>query len=125
MLALLLAGAASVLPVPLIDRLWLFVVVLAFAQAMGLTAGALNFALVTGLVRSRMDIGKVSSITVPGGNTFGRSAPIIPGYIVSLSGSFDRTFIVAGLPPPLGATATFFVTRRPIQPQAARVPRFA
>lgn len=125
MVALLLIGAASMLLVPSIDHLWLIVVVLAFAQAMGLTASALNFALVTDLVRSRTDIGKVTSITVLGGNTFGLSAPIITGYIVSLSGSFDRAFIVAGFLPLLGAAATFLLTRRPIQPQVASVPRFA
>ena len=75
-------------------------------------------------MRSRVDIGKVTSITVVGGNTFCLSAPIITGYIVSLSGSFRRAFIVASLLPPL-AGAIFFPTRWPIRPHAGPVPRFA
>jgi len=74
-------------------------------------------------VRSRVDIGKVTSITVVGGNTFGLSTPIITGYIVSLSGSFRRAFIVAILLPLL-VGAIFFPTRWPIRPHAEPVPRF-
>jgi ACS family glucarate transporter-like MFS transporter len=72
--------------------------------------------LVTDLVRSRADIGKVTSTTVLGGNSFGLVAPIVTGYIVAITAGFDRAFLVAGLLPLVGAVATFTMTRRVIRP---------
>ena len=119
MLAVLLAGVGGMLLVPFVDELWLIILILSGVRALGLAGSALNFALVTDLVRSRSDIGKVTSITVLGGNTFGLASPIITGYVVALTGSFDRAFFVAGILPLIGAVATLTMTRRPIQPQAA------
>ena len=117
MLAVMLLGASIILLVPFVDELWIAIVILAIVRAMGLAGSALNFALVTDLVRNRADIGKVTSFTVLGGNSFGLMSPIITGYVVGWTGSFDRAFLVAGLLPLIGAVATFTMTRRPIQPQ--------
>jgi len=117
MIAVMLVGVSTILVVPLIDQLWVIVVILAFVRSLGLAGSALNFALVTDLVRSRADIGKVTAITVVGGNSFGVMAPIVTGYIIALTGSFDRAFIVAGLLPLAGAAATFLMTRSPIEPR--------
>jgi ACS family glucarate transporter-like MFS transporter len=117
--ALMLAGAACILLVPQIDQLWVIILVLAFVRALGAAGSALNFALVTDLVRNRSDIGKVTSITVVGGNTFGLMAPIVTGYVVGLTGSFDRAFVVAGILPLIGAVATLIMTRRAIMPERA------
>ena len=125
MLALLLLGASVILVVPLIDQLWLAILILAIVRAMGMAGSALNFALVTDLVRNRADIGKVTSTTVLGGNSFGLMAPIVTGYIIQLTGSFDRAFIVAGILPLVGAVATMTMTRRPIRPQPMGVPAIA
>jgi nitrate/nitrite transporter NarK len=123
MLAVMLAGAATILVVPLINELWLIITILACVRAMGLAGSALNFALVTDLVRSRADIGKVTSTTVLGGNSFGLMAPIVTGYIVEITGSFDKAFLVAGILPLIGAVATFTMTRRPIMPSVVPVGR--
>jgi ACS family glucarate transporter-like MFS transporter len=119
MLAVMLLGAAGILAVPFINSLGLIILLLACVRAMGLAGSALNFALVTDLVRSRADIGKVTSVTVLGGNTFGLLSPIITGYIVGWTGSFDRAFMVAGVLPLVGAAATLTLTRRPIRPEAS------
>jgi MFS family permease len=116
MIAVMLLGVSLILLVPLINELWLIILILAFVRALGLAGSALNFALVTDLVRSRADIGKVTAITVVGGNSFGLLAPIVTGYIIAWTGSFDRAFVVAGLLPVAGAAATFLMTRRPIEP---------
>lgn len=119
MIAVMLVGVSLILLVPLIDQLWIIVLILAFVRSLGLAGGALNFALVTDLVRNRADIGKVTAITVVGGNTFGLMAPIVTGYVIGLTGSFDRAFVVAGLLPLAGAAATFLMTRKPIEPSAS------
>ncbi len=116
MVAALLVGASAMMLVPLLDQLWLIIVLLAIVRAMGLAGSALNFALVTDLVRNRADIGKVTSTTVVGGNTFGLAAPIVTGYVVQLTGSFDNAFLVAGFLPLIGAVATLTMTLKPILP---------
>jgi MFS family permease len=123
--AVLLVGAACILLVPLLDELWVIILLLAGVRAMGLAGSALNFALVTDLVRNRADIGKVTSITVVGGNSFGLMAPIVTGYVVGLTGSFDRAFVVAGILPLIGAVATLTMTRKAILPERALAPRLA
>jgi ACS family glucarate transporter-like MFS transporter len=116
MIAVLLAGASSLMIIPLINQLWLIIGLLAVMRAMGMAGSALNFALVTDLVRNRSDIGKVTSTTVVGGNTFGLCAPIVTGYVVQITGSFDNAFYIAGFLPLIGAVATLTMTRRAILP---------
>ncbi len=116
MIAVLLVGAATLMVIPFIDQLWLILGLLALMRAAGLAGSALNFALVTDLVRNRSDIGKVTSTTVVGGNTFGLAAPIITGYVVQATGSFDNAFFIAGFLPLIGAVATLTMTRRAILP---------
>jgi MFS family permease len=117
MIALMLMGPATMLAVPYLNSLWSIVLVLSVAASMGWTASALNFALVTDLVRNPADIGKVTSITVLGGNSFGIMGPIVTGYVLAVTGSFNATFAVAGLLALLGAVCTLTLTRQPIEPQ--------
>jgi hypothetical protein len=44
--------------------------------------------------------------------------PIVTGYVVALTGSFNGTFAVAGVLALIGAAATLTMTRRPIEPYA-------
>ena len=69
----------------------------------------------TDLLRNPADIGKVTSITVLGGNSFGMMGPIVTGYVVALTGSFNGSFAVAGVLALIGAMATLTMTRRPIE----------
>jgi hypothetical protein len=48
---------------------------------------------------------------VLGGNTFGLLAPILTGYIVAATGSFDSAFIVAGALAFVGAVAALVLAR--------------
>ena len=117
MLAVLMLATSIILAVPFLDNLWAIVAVLAIARSTGAAGSALNFALVTDLVRNPADIGKVTSITVLGGNSFGMLGPIVTGYVVQLSGSFNGTFVVTGILALIGATATLTMTRQPVEAQ--------
>jgi ACS family glucarate transporter-like MFS transporter len=121
MIAVLLAGASTLMIIPFINQLWVIIVLLAAMRAAGLAGSALNFALVTDLVRNRSDIGKVTSTTVIGGNSFGLAAPIVTGYVVQITGSFDNAFFIAGFLPLIGAVATLTMTRRAILPDRIAV----
>ena len=122
MLAVLLAGAAGILAVPLLNALWAIILVLTCVRTMGLTASGLIFTLGTDLVRNRADVAKVTSITAMGGNAFGLASPIITGYIVGITGSFDSAFFIAGALPLIGATSVLVMTQGPIRPQIASTP---
>ena len=117
MLSVLLAGAAGILLVPMLNSLWAIILVLTCVRTMGLTASGLIFTLGTDLVRNRSDIAKVTSITAMGGNSFGLASPIVTGYIVGITGSFDNAFFIAGALPLIGAASVLLMTRRPIRPQ--------
>lgn len=119
MIAVMLLGPTAMLLMPYLNSLWSILVVLSVAASMGWTASALNFALVTDLVRNRADIGKVTSVTVLGGNIFGIMGPIVTGYVLERTGSFNATFLVAGALALLGAACTLTLTRQPIEPQPA------
>lgn len=116
MIALMLMGPALMLLVPYLDNLWAIAAVLSVAASMGWTASATNFALVTDLLRGTADIGKVTSTTVLGGNLFGMMGPIVTGYVLQFTGSFNATFAVAGILALCGATATLTLTHQPIEP---------
>lgn len=118
MLAVLMITVGSILLVPFLDSLWAIVAVLALARSAGSAGSALNFALVTDLVRNRADIGKVTSITVLGGNSFGVMAPIVTGYVLALTGGFNGAFAVVGILGLTGAAITLLMTRKPIEPYA-------
>ncbi len=120
LLAAMLVSDAIILLVPALDSLWAIVVVLTIARAAGAAGSAMNFALVTDLVHNRADIGKVPSITVLGGNTFGMLGPIVTGYVVALTGSFNGSFVLTGILALCGAAATLTMTRRPIDAAASR-----
>jgi ACS family glucarate transporter-like MFS transporter len=115
LLAAMLVSDAVILLVPMLDSLTAIVVVLTVARTAGAAGSAMNFALVTDLVHNRADIGKVTSITVLGGNSFGMMGPIVTGYVVSLTGSFNGSFVLTGVLALCGAAATLTMTRRPIE----------
>lgn len=60
------------------------------------------------------DAGKASSFVIVGGNVFGILAPIVTGYVVQGSGSYNYAFIVAGLLLFLGAGISQLATGRRI-----------
>ena len=66
---------------------------------------AANGALVSDLLRSPADAGRATAFLVLGGNTFGLLAPIVTGYVVAATGSFNTAFVVAGALALVGAVA--------------------
>ena len=54
-------------------------------------------------------------ILISGGNIFGILAPIVTGYVIAGTGSYNWAFVVAGLLLAAGATISLTMTRRPIE----------
>jgi sugar phosphate permease len=83
------------------------------------SALTLNIAMTSDLVWQHNLVGTALGILVTGGITFGMLAPMITGYVVKETGSFDNAFYVAGGLLLLGAIISFTMTRRPISFDAA------
>jgi ACS family glucarate transporter-like MFS transporter len=78
------------------------------------SAITLNFALANDLISEPRVTGTVIGTQVLGGNLFGLTAPIITGFIVKATGSFNSAFILAGALLIFGALVSFTLTRKSI-----------
>jgi dipeptide/tripeptide permease len=80
------------------------------------SAVALNIAMIGDLLRTSADCGRATGLLILGGNIFGIMAPIVTGYVVQSTGSFNMAFVVAGVLLVLGAATVFLMARTPIGP---------
>jgi len=78
------------------------------------SAITLNFALANDLITEPRVTGTVIGTQVLGGNIFGLMAPMVTGFIVKATGSFNSAFILAGSLMIFGALASFAFTRKAI-----------
>ncbi len=111
-IAIMVVVAAVVLLVPFISNIWLLVGVFTVTLTAIASALAMNTALVSDLLPDGAHIGTATSMIVLAGNLLGLLAPIITGYVVSASGSYDWAFGIAGLLLLAGAVATLTMTRQ-------------
>ena len=125
-LCLLLTAVGLAIPFvqPLVGVMALVTVAVSFANV----GPAANGALVADILRSPADAGRAFAFLVLGGNTFGLLAPIVTGYIVAATGSFNSAFAAAGVLALIGAVAALALARgtlgeHPARPLAA--PRLA
>jgi MFS family permease len=117
--------AAVVVFVPFTDDTTLIITLFALSLS-GINAViSLNLALVTDLVHRASDVGKALSLTILSGNLFGLLAPIITGYVVQGSGSYNWAFGIAGVLLLIGAVALGTMTREIILPGTEPLPRAA
>jgi MFS family permease len=90
------------------------IALISVALACNTTVIALLYTLTNDLIEDPRTTGTVFGIVVLGGNLFGLLAPIVTGYIVKATGSFDSAFAISGALSFMGATTVFLFTRRPI-----------
>jgi len=111
----MMLSSAVILFTPFVDEIWLLLVLFTISLTGMATAISLNFSLVNDLLRNPEDSGKAMSILIVGGNTFGVAAPIVTGYVIQATGSYNWAFGIAGLLLVTGATILFTMTRTPIE----------
>jgi MFS family permease len=78
------------------------------------SALSLNIAMTSDLVWNSSMVGTAISIIILGGNIFGSIVPIVTGYIVKWTGSFNLAFYLAGGLLFLAALTSFTMTRTPM-----------
>ena len=85
------------------------------------SALTLNIAMTNDLVWDHDMAGTALGILILGGISFSLLAPIVTGYIVEKTGSFDNAFYLAGALLFAGALATITMSRRPLSFSAAEI----
>jgi MFS family permease len=111
LVALCLLLTASGMLIPFVNSLTVIIVLVSVTVSFANTGPAANATLTSDLLRSPADAGRAFAFLVLGGNVFGLLAPIVTGYLVQASGSFNSAFIAAGALALIGATVTLLVSR--------------
>jgi len=117
----MLAGAVILLA-PVTSSVPLVLLLIMVALGGVASTVALNIALVGDLIASSADAGRATGLLILGGNVFGILAPIVTGYVVQATGSFDAAFLVAGGLLLIGAASVFLLARHPIGATAPSLP---
>jgi MFS family permease len=98
LVALCLLLTAAGLAIPLVQSLAAVIALVTIAVSFANVGPAANGALVSDLLRSPGDAGRAFAFLVLGGNTFGLLAPIVTGYVVAATGSFNSAFVLLWFP---------------------------
>lgn len=114
MIAVAMLLAATILCAPPVEGVWLILALFALSLAGVAATTSLNFALLNDLLPNPADVGVAMAFLVVGGNLFGLLAPIVTGYVIAATGSYDMAFVIAGTLLVVGATSILTLTRRPI-----------
>jgi MFS family permease len=119
MIATAMMLAAVILFAPFVDSVWTLLGLIALSLTGVAATTSLNFALLNDLLPDPRDVGVAMAFLVVGGNIFGLMAPIVTGYVISATGSYDMAFAIAGALLITGAASILLLTRRPIGMGAA------
>jgi MFS family permease len=106
--------SAVVLLVPFVESTTAIMVLLTVSLSALSGAISLHYALMHDLLRNPTNAGKASSLVALGGNGFGLLAPIVTGYIVAGTGSYNWAFGTAGILLIAGAGLLIAFARKPI-----------
>ena len=112
--ALALLTGALILLVPFVNSMTLILVIFAIVLTGAATTTSQNFALLNDLLPNGGDVAKAMAVLVVGGNVFGLFAPIVTGYVVAATGSYNWAFGIAGGLLLLGAVLVLTLTHRPM-----------
>jgi MFS family permease len=125
LVALCLLLTAAGLAIPFVHSLAGVMALVTIAVSFANVGPAANGALVGDLLRSPSDAGRAFAFLVLGGNAFGLLAPIVTGYVVNATGSFNSAFVTAGVLALIGAVAALALSRGAIgeRPIAGLTPR--
>jgi MFS family permease len=111
MVAVMLVFSAVIVLLPFVNDIWAILAIFTVALTGTSAATGLNSALLTDLLVSPSDAGKAHAVLVVGGNIFGTLAPIVTGYVIADTGTFDATWYFCGALLIAGALIVMSFTR--------------
>jgi MFS family permease len=118
--AIALVTASVMLLAPYIENIWLILCLFSISLIGQSTAISLILALVNDLLRAPQNAAKAVALMTVGANCFGLAAPIVTGYVIAQTGSYDSAFFITGTLLVLGAFFILTMTRRPIDEVAVQ-----
>ena len=114
MVALMLACSALVLVTPWVSNTVVILALFSFTLTCVGSSVGLNIALLNDMLADAANVGRASSVLFTGAYLFGILAPIVTGYVVEGTGSYDAAFVIAGLLLIAGVVVSLTMTRSPI-----------
>ncbi len=114
MVIVFLLLSSVVLFTTFVDNEYMILALISLSLSAIASALSLNYTLANDLVEDPAIAGSVFGILVLGGNSFGLMAPILTGFIVKATGSFDSAFFLAGAILIVGALISFTLAKKPI-----------
>lgn len=114
LVAALLVGSSAMALSPFTDSSAIILMLLTISLACIQSALAMNYALTSDLLRHGQSVGTLTGLLLTFSNGFGIMAPVITGYVVAATNSFDGAFELAAVLVLIGATLALTATRRPI-----------
>src|SRR5262249_27211079 len=109
---ILLSGV--VLVTNMVANEYLLILLISMSLTCISSALSLNIAMTNDLVWNPDMVGTALGISIVGGNLFGSFVPVVTGYIVKWTGSFDLAFYIAGLLLFVAALICYTMTRKPL-----------
>jgi ACS family glucarate transporter-like MFS transporter len=109
-----LLGSSIILAAPWVDNAAILLALITLSLTGMGTAVSFNFALLNDQLKSPQDVGKAMSILVIGGNLSGAAAPIVTGYVIEATSSYDWAFGIAGFFLIAGSVIALTMTRKPV-----------
>jgi MFS family permease len=119
MVVIMLLCSSGILMTPWITETWVLLALFSISLTCIGSAVGLNITLTNDLLTDPGNAGRANGFLVTGGNLFGVLAPIVTGYVISGTGSYDWAFLVAGVLLICGAVTCWTMTREPISPEEA------
>jgi len=113
-IAVTMLVASCILLIPVADDITQLLVIFSLTLAGIASTTSLNFTLLNDLLPSSGDVGRAMAFVVVGGNVFGMLAPVVTGYVISLTGSYNWAFGIAGGLLVTGAAVILSMTRKPM-----------
>jgi MFS family permease len=110
-----LTAAGLIAAVPFVDSVPVLLGMIAVAIGCIATNTSQVFALTNDLLPNPKDIGKAMGFEVAAANVIGFMSPIVTGYVIDLSGSFNMAFVIAGGMMLVGTSSALFVANRPMR----------
>lgn len=102
--------------VPFVQSIVVVIFLFAWTLTTITTAITLNIALTSDLIVDEGSGGLAFGLLILGGNSFGLLAPIVTGFLVQSTGSFNIPFALAVALIIVGALLSWLLVKRPLQP---------
>jgi ACS family glucarate transporter-like MFS transporter len=110
-----LTAAGLIASVPFVDSVPVLLGMIAVAIGCIATNTSQVFALTNDLLPDPRDIGKAMGFEVAAANVIGFLSPIVTGYVIGFTASFNMAFVIAGAMMLVGTSSALFIANKPMR----------